>query len=83
MRIDKFLKVSRVLKRRTLAEEACENGKVLVNGKEAKPGKQIKEGDVVEIAFASGTVKFRVKKVLENVRKDEADSMYELLEDGQ
>ncbi len=83
MRIDKFLKVSRVLKRRTLAEEACENGKVLVNGREAKPGKQIKEGDVVEIAFASGTVRFRVKKVLETVKKDEADSMYELLEDGQ
>ncbi|MCD8293848.1 MAG: RNA-binding S4 domain-containing protein [Clostridia bacterium] len=83
MRIDKFLKVSRVLKRRTLAEEACENGKVMVNGQPAKPGKQIKEGDVVEIAFASGTVKFRVKKILENVKKDEADTMYELLGDNE
>ncbi len=81
MRIDKFLKVSRVLKRRTLAQEACDNGKVYINGREAKPGRQVKEGDVVEIAFASGTVKFRVLKALENVKKDQADSMYELITD--
>ena len=81
MRIDKFLKVSRILKRRTLAQEACDGGKVVVNGSKAKPAHQIKVGDVVELNYTSGTVKFRVKEIKETVKKDEAASLYEILQD--
>ncbi len=80
MRIDKFLKLSRILKRRTLAEEACEKGKVSVNGREVKPGHRVKAGDVVEISFAGGSLKFIIKEIRETVKKDEAASMYEIIE---
>ena len=63
MRIDKFLKVSRILKRRTVASDACNGGRVSVNGKDVKPSFNLKVGDVVEIRFAGGKVKFRVKAV--------------------
>ncbi|HHW31412.1 MAG TPA: RNA-binding S4 domain-containing protein [Clostridiaceae bacterium] len=76
MRIDKYLKVSRLIKRRTLANEACENGRVKINGKIAKPGSEVKVGDIVEIQFGSGTVKVRVNSVSEHVTKDEAKEMY-------
>lgn len=79
MRIDKFLKVSRILKRRTLAEEACEKGKVSVNGKEVKPGHRVKAGDKVEINFAGGSLKFIIKDIRETVKKDEAASLYEII----
>lgn len=79
MRIDKFLKVSRILKRRTLAQEACDKGKVSVNGREVKPGHQIKEGDVVEINYTSGAVRFKINAVKETVKKDEAASLYEII----
>lgn len=79
MRIDKFLKVSRILKRRTVAQEACGEDKVLVNGKIAKPSTSVKEGDTVEVLYASGTLKFRVLSVKEVVKKDEASSLYEVL----
>lgn len=79
MRIDKFLKVSRILKRRTLAQEACDKGKVSVNGKEVKPAHRIKVGDVVEISYVSGGVKFIIKDVKETVKKDEAASLYEIV----
>lgn len=79
MRIDKFLKISRILKRRTLAEEACEKGKVSVNGKAVKPGHRVKAGDVVEISFAGGSVKFIIKDIRETVKKDEAASLYEII----
>jgi ribosomal 50S subunit-recycling heat shock protein len=79
MRIDKFLKVSRILKRRTVAQEACDGGKVLVNGKEAKPSHQLKDGDVVEILYSTGSLKFRVLSQKETVKKDEAQSLYEIL----
>lgn len=79
MRIDKFLKVSRVIKRRTLAQEACDRDKVMINGKVAKPGSTVKEGDIVEIRFGENTTRFRVKKVSEHVRKEETAEMYELL----
>ncbi len=79
MRIDKFLKVSRILKRRTLAEEACEKGKVSVNGREVKPGHRVKPGDRVEISFAGGSVKFIIKEIRETVKKDEASSLYEII----
>ncbi len=80
MRIDKFLKVSRILKRRTLAQQACEKGKVIINGREAKPAKQIKAGDEVELQFTGGTVKFRILNIKEAVKKDEASSLYEIIE---
>ena len=79
MRIDKFLKVSRILKRRTVAQEACSAGKVVINGKEAKPSQEVKSGDVVEILSASGTLKFRVLQVKETVKKDDAQSLYEVI----
>lgn len=79
MRIDKFLKVSRILKRRTVAQEACTAGKVLVNGKQAKPSHEINEGDVVEILYNSGTLKFKVLAVKEVVKKDDAQSLYEVI----
>ncbi len=79
MRIDKFLKVSRILKRRTLAQQACDKGKVIVNGKEVKPAKQIKAGDEVELQFTGGSLKFRIIQIKETVKKDEAQSLYEII----
>jgi ribosomal 50S subunit-recycling heat shock protein len=80
MRIDKFLKVSRILKRRTVAQEACDSGKVIINGKEVKPAHPVKVGDVVEIDYATGTLKFKILEVKEVVKKDEAALLYEILE---
>ena len=79
MRIDKFLKVSRILKRRTLAQQAYDKGKVIVNGKEVKPAKQIKAGDEVELQFTGGSLKFRILQIKETVKKDEAQSLYEII----
>lgn len=79
MRIDKFLKVSRILKRRTVAQEAAAAGKIAVNGREVKPSYRVKAGDVVEVAFLSGVLKFRILDVKETVKKDEAASLYKIL----
>ena len=79
MRIDKFLKVSRILKRRTVAQEACGEDKVLLNGKPAKPAAKINIGDEVEILYASGSLKFRVLNIKETVKKEEAASLYEVI----
>lgn len=79
MRIDKFLKVSRIVKRRTLAQEACDRGKVVVNGKPVKPAYQVKTGDTVEILYANGGVKFIIKDIKEVVKKDEVSSLYEMI----
>ncbi len=79
MRIDKFLKVSRILKRRTAARDAAAAGKIFVNGKEAKPACRVKAGDVVELAFPAGVLKFRVLGLRESVKKDEAAQLYEIL----
>ncbi len=79
MRIDKFLKVSRILKRRTVAQEACSGEKVVVNGKPAKPSHQVKIDDIVEVLYASGTLKFRVLNVKETVKKEEAQTLYEVI----
>jgi ribosomal 50S subunit-recycling heat shock protein len=81
MRIDKFLKVSRVIKRRAVANEACDGGRVKLNGRSAKPSAEVKPGDVVEIAFGSGKVAFRVESVSEHASKSDAASMYTLLGD--
>ena len=80
MRIDKFLKVSRILKRRTVANEAVKGGRVSVNGREVKPAHTLKIGDEVEIRFGDETVKFRVISLKETVKKDEVSSLYEIIE---
>ena len=79
MRLDKFLKVSRLIKRRTVANEACDAGRVLVNGKSAKASLNVKEGDVIEIEFGTRTVMVEVLDVQETVRKDEAKELYKYL----
>lgn len=79
MRIDKFLKVSRILKRRTVAQEACGEDKVLINGKTAKPSTAVKVGDVVEVLYTSGSLKFRILNIKEVVKKEEAASLYEVI----
>ena len=78
MRIDKFLKVSRILKRRTVAQEAASAGKISVNGREVKPSYRVKVGDEVALAFQTGVLRFRVKEIRETVKKDEAASLYEI-----
>ena len=82
MRIDKFFKVSRILKRRSVANEACSGGRVAVNGKDVKPSYTLKVGDVVEIRFGNGALKFRVVALKETVKKDEAATLYEIIQDG-
>ena len=79
MRLDKYLKVSRLIKRRTVANEACDAGRVLINDKVAKAGTNVKEGDIIEIQFGNRTVKVRVLTVAEHVRKDDAAAMYEVI----
>ena len=79
MRLDKFLKVSRLIKRRTVANEACDAGRVLVNGKSSKASLNVKEGDVIEIEFGTRTVKVEVLDVQETVRKEEAKELYKYL----
>ena len=81
MRLDKFLKVSRILKRRTVAQEAANGGKVDVNGRPAKPACQLKVGDTVCVHFAGADLTFRVKMLKEMVKKDEASDMYEIVSD--
>ena len=83
MRLDKFLKVSRIIKRRTVANDVCDCGRVTVNGKDAKPGVKLKIGDIVRIRFGNGEVAFKVLALTETVRKEDASSMYELLEEGE
>ncbi len=79
MRIDKYLKNSRIIKRRTVAKEACEQGRIQINGKVAKPGSEVAPGDTVVIGFASREIRIRVTAVPEHVPKEMADSMYEVL----
>jgi len=79
MRLDKYLKVSRLIKRRTIANEACDAGRVLVNGKTAKASLNVKQGDVIEIQFGTRAVKIEVLDVQETVKKDEAKELYKYL----
>lgn len=79
MRIDKFLKVSRILKRRSLAQEAASGGRVKINGKSVKPSHPVNIGDVVELGFNSGTVSLRVLDIRETVKKEDAEMLYEIL----
>ena len=76
MRLDKYLKVSRLIKRRTVANEACDNGRVTVNGVPAKASRDVKIGDIIEIRFGQKTVRVEVLNVSDNVSKAEAPAMY-------
>ncbi len=76
MRLDKYLKVSRLIKRRTVANEACDNGRISVNGRVVKASYEVKVGDRIEIAMGTRTVAVEVVQVAENVRKDDAGAMY-------
>jgi ribosomal 50S subunit-recycling heat shock protein len=80
MRLDKFLKVSRIIKRRTVANDACDAEHVEVNGKRAKASYDVKEGDVIAVTFGQRTLKVRVLNVKEFTSKAEASSLYEVLE---
>ena len=80
MRLDKYLKVSRVIKRRTIANEACDAGRVTVNGKIARASYDVKVGDIVEIAFGTRIVRFEITQVSEIVRKDDATALYRIIE---
>ncbi len=81
MRLDKFLKVSRIIKRRTVAKEACDGGRVSVNGRTAKAGAELKEGDVLEIRFGSRLGRYQVVSLKETVRKEAAADMYRALQE--
>ena len=80
MRLDKFLKVSRLIKRRTVANEACDAGRVSANGRVVKASYDVKVGDILEIAFGSRSVKIEVLNVAEVVRKDDAGMLYKVIE---
>jgi len=79
MRLDKYLKVSRLIKRRTVANEACDAGRVSVNGKPAKASAEVKAGDILEIGFGDKAVKVEVLSVQETVRKDDAKELFRYL----
>lgn len=79
MRLDKYLKVSRLIKRRTVANEACDAGRVLLNGKVARASAEVKAGDVITIQFGNKDVKVEVLTVQETVRKEEAKEMFQYL----
>lgn len=79
MRLDKFLKVSRLIKRRTVANEACDAGRVMINDKPAKASANVKEGDIIEIAFGNKSVRVEVLNVQETVKKEEAKELYKYL----
>ena len=76
MRVDKYLKVARLIKRRTVAHDACEESRIFVNGKEAKPGKDIRPGDEIRIVFGSSEVKVRVLSTPDHVTKEDAASLF-------
>ncbi len=79
MRLDKFLKVSRLIKRRTVANEACDAGRVMVNDRVAKASADVKEGDVIEISFGNKTVKVEVLDIRDTTKKEEAKEMFKYL----
>ncbi len=81
MRLDKYLKVSRIIKRRTIANEACTGGRVMLNDRVAKPGTQVSVGDVLTIRFGEHIGQYRILLVSETVRKENADSMYEIIQE--
>ncbi|MBO7762590.1 MAG: RNA-binding S4 domain-containing protein [Clostridia bacterium] len=81
MRLDKYLKVSRIIKRRTVANEACDGSHVTVNGRPAKPSYDVKMNDVIEIGFGSRLLRVRVTSIMDSTKKADAAEMYEVLSD--
>ncbi|MBO5925764.1 MAG: RNA-binding S4 domain-containing protein [Clostridia bacterium] len=81
MRVDKFLKVSRVIKRRTVAKDACEACRVSINGRTAKPSSEVNEGDILTVRFGIKEIVLRVLSTKEYCRKEDVDMMYEILEE--
>lgn len=81
MRLDKFLKVSRLIKRRTVAKDVSEQGRVLVNGREAKPSANVKVGDELTVQFGQKMVTVKVERIAESTKKDEASSLYTLVKE--
>ena len=79
MRLDKFLKVSRIIKRRTVAKEACEKGLVQINGKTAKSSSEVKIGDVLTLTFGEKVIRCRITDIREHVLKDDAKDLYEVI----
>ena len=79
MRLDKYLKVSRIIKRRTVANEACDSGRVMLNDKVARASAEVKVGDVIEVAFGTKAVKVRVTSVQETIRKEDTKEMFEYI----
>ncbi len=80
MRLDKYLKVSRIIKRRTVANEAADNGRILINGREAKASSAVKVGDILEIKFGDKIQKVKILKVEEHALKEDASKTYEVME---
>lgn len=80
MRIDKYLKNSRIIKRRTVAKEACEQGRVFINERQAKPGDEVKVGDTVQINFGTGSIKVEILRVDASIKKDDARELYKPIE---
>ena len=83
MRLDKFLKVSRIIKRRTVANEACAGGRVSLNGKVCKPGAEVQPGDIMTIRFGDRYGKYEILAVAETVRKDGASELYRILSEDE
>ena len=81
MRLDKFLKNSRLIKRRTVAKEACDGGRVSVNGRTAKAGTDLEVGDIIHIAFGNSSITVKVTDLIESPKKEEATNMYEVTSD--
>lgn len=82
MRLDKYLKVSRIIKRRTVAGEACDGGRVLINGREGKPGAQVKVGDRLEVRFGAKSTVYEIVTLSEHVLKADANGMYRVISGG-
>ena len=80
MRLDKYLKISRLIKRRTVAADACSASRVLLNGKEAKSSKEVKIGDLIEIVYGNRTIKVKVTEITESTKKADAADLYEVID---
>jgi ribosomal 50S subunit-recycling heat shock protein len=82
MRLDKFLKVSRIFKRRTIAKEVAKNSRILINDRVAKPGSEVRENDILTITYGEKVLKVKVVATLAYAKKDDANTMYEIIEDS-
>ena len=82
MRVDKYLKVSRILKRRTLSKELVDNDRILVNGKVAKPSKEVNPGDTITVLYGNRFMTVKVNAIANQIKKNEANAMYEVIEEG-